>query len=573
LANFTSANLIIGITPERYQSSVPTNTKIILTFLRDMDISTFSDATIALEVVGTVLRVPCTYSYSARVLTITPTTALNPGTSFKVTIVGDVNPVNDLLSANITGIKDILGNGMVGIFEWQFTTDSLGVPTTPSLITPVKESAIGSQPIFQWTSVTYAGTAAPYYQIQVSLTNTFETIYWPVAGDVVNQSSVVVQPARSFTYNQEYWWRVRAVSTDSLGHPVPGDWSAVSNFLYGDPTSGTVTPDDAPLGLVPPLAEQVAVLLANPAPATSNLGTYPETISVTLSGAISLSQLNSSTLTLLGEAVDGSWDPEAFKPIFSPSLNGSMFGSGGITVPGPEDSYQQILVSGPLIDSVPQGQSINDQTTITLEVPASYFQSNNRYTVTLTLQELAAPLEWSFTSRWSPVFAGARDVREMTDFFFPQLTDDDIWFKIRRNSLYAIMIQVYPPTQVDGQSWIYRPPMSFNPNNPPFFAREYVRLKSCLDLLREKFMVLLTGPRTSLGDFTVDQQSVALRNNLDLAIKELKEQLRPFEDKLHGHTNRGYARGGHSGRGDMGGRNPLREWPFGIVRKGPNFNS
>jgi hypothetical protein len=571
VADFIAANLISSIQPERYQTAVSTGEPITVQFFRDMDQTTFSDATIALQVVGTVLRVPCTYGYASRVLTITPSSPLSPSVSYEVTLVGDVNPVNDLLTSGISGIKDIAGNGMVGTFSWAFTTGTIATPTVPTLITPGHQSAIGSQPIFQWTSVT-SSTGTLTYQIQVSLSNTFETIYWPLSTDLYNQTSTTIQPARSFTLNKEYWWRVRAIVTDGQGNPIPGPWSLTYNFYYGDPTKGTVTPDDRPLGLIPPTPWIVEVVGANPAPGTSNLITPPELVMAVINGQVDLGQLTETSFSLTSKAVDGVWDPNAFKPIFSPSLNGSIFGSGGITVPGPEDSYQQILVSGPLVDVRPQGVFDGTQTTLQLAVPQNYWQSNNQYTLSLNLNELQAPLTWSWTSQWAPVFSSVDDVKSTTSFFMPELVDDDIWYKIRRNSLYAIMIQVYVPTQVDGSSWIYRPPISFNPNNPPFFAREYVRIKSTLDFLNDKYRQIMTGPRTQLGDFTVDPSLQALQGNLREAVIQLKNELRPFEDKLHGHTNRGYARGAAAGRGDyMMNDNPLRHWPFGLSRRGPSF--
>jgi hypothetical protein len=376
-----------------------------------------------------------------------------------------------------------------------------------------------------------------------------------------------VQPGRSLVINKEYWWRVRANVTGVLGA-----WSSSSNFYYGDPTLGTVTPDDSPIGVLNTVFP-IQVVDANPKPATSNLSNYPTTISVKINGQINLNNLTANSMTITGDAVDGTWDPQAIVPQFSPSLNGSVWGSGGITYPGPEDKYQLIKVSGSL-GATATGTFDGTYTTLSIPVSAGFFNDNNRYTITLDLVELPQPLSWTFTSRWTPVFASAYDVKQTTARFMPELLDDDIWYKIRRNSLYAIMIQVYVPTQIDGQAWIYRPPISFNVNNPPFFAREYVRLKSTLDFLEDKYFQLLTTPTTQLGDFTVNGQNNALRDNLQYAVQELKYQIKPFEDKLHGHTNRGYARGSWAGRGDYQfNGNPFRSWPFGTVRKGPNFNN
>jgi hypothetical protein len=181
----------------------------------------------------------------------------------------------------------------------------------------------------------------------------------------------------------------------------------------------------------------------------------------------------------------------------------------------------------------------------------------------LDVPELAAPVEWDFTSNWKPVFTSSHSVRQITDFFVPELTDDDLWFVIRRNSLYAIFIQVYMPTKVDANFQIYQPPVSFDVNNPPFYAREYVRIKSGLDLLKAKYYQLLDKPQTTLADFSVNPNTAALKENIAQAISEIKLELKEFEDSLRGHSNRGYARGREAQRGSYGsGQIDTFEFPY-----------
>ncbi len=546
MADFTTSNLITRVEPDRYATGILTNQIIGVSFLRDIDQTTLGPATISLQVVGTVAPVPFTYTYANRQLQIIPTGGLLPNTTYSVTLVGDTNPTVDAFSNNITGIRDITGNGFVGLASWQFRTTNIGVPATPTLMYPVEQTAVAAQPTFSFSAV----TGATYYDIQVSIDNTFGNIYWPLPTDTYNQTLTTVTPARPFAYNQEYWWRVRATTVYS-GSAVPGGWSDASSFYYGNPTYGTVTPDDAPMGVIPPTAFAPVVVSACPMPGVSNIpdDDYPNRIEIKIQGEISLAQIGEHSLRVVGVPVDGTFTPGDFRPIFTPSLNGSQFGGGGVTIPGPVDSYQQILMAGKLSGVAPAGSFDGAYTTITMDVPQTYWQDNNFYTLTLDLQEFQAPQEWSFTTAWKPVFNSVRSIRQMTDFFIPELTDDDIWFTIRRNSLHAIWIQVYWPTKVDAQWQIYQPPISFNVNNPNWYVREYVRLKSVLDFLRMKYYSLLVKPKAMLGDFSYDQESSALKENLAQAISEIKLEMQPFEDALRGHSNRGYARGQSSLRG------------------------
>jgi hypothetical protein len=254
-------------------------------------------------------------------------------------------------------------------------------------------------------------------------------------------------------------------------------------------------------------------------------------------------------MTLIGQAVDGEWDAQSAAPSFSPSLNGDMFGSGGIDYPAAVDAAQQITEAGAL-SATPVASIVNGRATLTLTVPTSYWKPNNLYTVTLDLAELEAPVSWAFTSAYQPIFASVRSVREWTDPLFADgITDDEILYKIRHNSLFALWIQVFVPTQVDGQSWVYDPPVSFNVNNAPFFVRKYVELKTAHDFLRQKLWGLLGAGKTQLGDFSVDRQTIAVKDQMKLAFDQLERELQPYVDKLYGHTKRGYARGQWAIRG------------------------
>ena len=544
MADFTTSNLIVSVDPTRFATGVLVNQPIVVTFLRDMKASTFTDATVALEIVGTVQRVPITYSYANRQLTILAVGGrLLPSTSYKLSLVGDVKPIADALTSNITGIRDILGNGLAGIFTTEFSTGAGSAAVSPTPLLPINQTSIVNQPVFVWEAI-----GADSYQVQVSKSNTFETIFWPLPVDgTVTITTATVAPARPFDANVEYWWRVRGVISG-----VPGSWSATSNFFYGNPSLGVVDDEDSPLGF-PAVPLPVSVYAASPAPGTANLKTYPTAITVSLAGAVNTSALTAANLTVVGQAVDGNWDPSASIPVFSPSLNGALLGSGGLTYPAQVDTFQQIVESGPLSGATLTTSLVGNLTKLTLTLPSgSYFKPNNIYTITLDIPELATPLVWTFTSQYSPLFSGVRSVREWIDDLFVTTTppsDDEILYKLRHNSLYALFIQTYPPTKLDGESWIYDPPVSFNLNNPPFFVRKYVELKTAHDFLRKRFWSSIGGGKTQLGDFSVDSQNTALTQNIKLAYAKLEEELLPFTDKLHGHTNRGYARGSWAQRG------------------------
>jgi hypothetical protein len=431
---------------------------------------------------------------------------------------------------------------------------------------PVNESSILTQPNFVWLPVSGAIT----YQIQVALQNTFENIYWPTTAAFWTTNQLFINPDKTFDLSQEYWWRVRGVSNSGS----VGPWSAPSTFYYGDPSLGVVTPDDISLGDIFNTQQPLTVLYASPTPGASNLpaNDYPQQIKLVLSGQVDASTVVNGCISISAEAVDGTtFDANQFTPIFSPSLNGSQFGSGGITAEQAVDEYQRIYVSPPLRDLAVAYSYDGNNTILTADVPASYWNNNNIYTVTLDIAQLQNPISYSFSSAWTPLFAGVRAVRSTTDHFMPGASDDEILFHIRDASLEALRIQVYPPTQLDGMRWVYNPPISFNINNPPYFVRKFVEITTSMDLLNHYLTSLLGQGKTTLGDFETDKQTMSLKQNIQFALQNMEEELRPYLDQLHGLTNRGYARGEWAQRGDRNHVNTQWGYPFGSRPRGTTF--
>jgi hypothetical protein len=153
----------------------------------------------------------------------------------------------------------------------------------------------------------------------------------------------------------------------------------------------------------------------------------------------------------------------------------------------------------------------------------------------------------------------------------PGASDDEILFHIRDASLEALRIQVYPPTQLDGMRWVYNPPISFNINNPPYFVRKFVEITTSMDLLNHYLTSLLGQGKTTLGDFETDKQTMSLKQNIQFALQNMEEELRPYLDQLHGLTNRGYARGEWAQRGDRNHVNTQWGYPFGSRPRGTTF--
>lgn len=77
--------------------------------------------------------------------------------------------------------------------------------------------------------------------------------------------------------------------------------------------------------------------------------------------------------------------------------------------------------------------------------------------------------------------------------------------------------------------------------NRPYYVDEYVRYKTVLELVNTKYIELTTASSmVQLGDFTV--QNTISADGLSSFMDGLKIHMKKWDDALHGHSNRGYAK-------------------------------
>lgn len=120
-ASDTTPPTISGITPLSNATSVSVSTTVKVTFSELMDASTISASTIGLKQGASVI--PGTVTYSGKIATFTPSSALSAGTVYTALVTSSV--------------KDTAGNALASSYTWTFTTASSSSSTGLSFATDV----------------------------------------------------------------------------------------------------------------------------------------------------------------------------------------------------------------------------------------------------------------------------------------------------------------------------------------------------------------------------------------------------------------------------------------------------
>lgn len=130
---------------------------------------------------------------------------------------------------------------------------------------------------------------------------------------------------------------------------------------------------------------------------------------------------------------------------------------------------------------------------------------NQQYTATLVIGDFQHEL--SFTSKYSPLFSTVRIIRGDYRELFKSIPDNQINLLIRDNSILAMDIAAIEFTVED---------------EIPYFAKQYVRYKTELDLLSDLMLVAssTTGlTEKKLADFSFSQEkgNVFLQDTMKVA--------------------------------------------------------
>jgi len=556
VADFSESNLIQKIIPKSFSVGVALDSKIEVKFFRAMDQLTFGASTFIVEKEGTDIRVPGSLAYSAlnKTLTFTPTINFDPGITYRITVVGHNKPT----TSPIDGIKDILGNGMMGNFFSTFTTDTSGMLPQTILRSPSNQSAIQVQPTFSWDAI----PGADHYDIEVSQTNSFDVIYWPLPSDTIDNTLTTVMPDRPFDVDKQYFWRVRGVRPSTQ----KGHYSDVHTFYIGEIDLSSIALEDSVStsaaiygGFAP-----IQVIDTYPKPDVYDIAPDIGEVWIKIKGNYTSMSFDDSNFIVDG--IPFTDEPEG-TPYYG-GLRDFIFPPDIFEVPRTHvDDVSPIEKTGILVDPdavvTVTYDAVKDETTIKKTFPTTALKINNKITVTLKFPD--EDFEWHFTTVLFPYYSTPRLVRSVAPLILSHATDEDLLMLIRQNGFWAqfnaidyltyrqqtLSFFIFPvpfyntmiyQTFAQPTQYAFTYPAPFDYLNPPYYIKEYVRLKSARDAINGVYLYLLrtSGEEKHLGDLTITEGRFSGRDFLDI-IKHLDKQLAQLWDRIMGHTRRGYA--------------------------------
>jgi len=580
LADFSESNLIQRVSPKAFSTEVALDSNIEVKFFRAMDKTTFGASTFIVEKEGTDIRATGSLLYSAlnKTITFIPDISFNPGTTYRVIVVGHNKPV----TSPIDGIKDALGNGMMGDFFWTFTTSTSAMLPQTVLRSPTDQSAIQIQPTFSWDPI----PSADHYDIEVSQTNSFDIIYWPLVTDIVDTSLTTVMPDRVFDVDKQYFWRVRGVRASGQ----KGHYSYVQTFYIGEIDLSSVALEDAVSTSAAIYGGFAPIQVIDTYPKPNAYGVAPDIdqVWIILKGNYTGVTLDDSNFIVEGvpftDEVEGTPTTAGLKDFIFPV---DIF-----EVPlSHVDEVSPIEKTGILVDPdaviTVTYDAVKDQTTIKKTFPTTALKINNRITITLKFPD--EDFEWNFTTVLFPYYSTPKLVRSVSPLILSDMSDEDLLMIIRQNGFWAQFNAVdYATYKQQTSSYLIFPipyyntiiyqtfaqptqftltyPAPFDYLNPPYYIKEYVRLKSARDAINGMYLYLLggAGEEKHLGDLTITEGRFSGRDFLDI-IKHLDKQLAQLWDRIMGHTRRGYAQ---PQVGLRGGIYPFAPRSFGAPRHG-----
>lgn len=486
--------LITGISPTNNEKNVAINTTITISFSTDMDVATLNSGTLVLRKVnGDIITCTIEYVNLHRKAIITPSVSLESGTQYQLQVAGGED-----------GIQSITGEYLSESRYYEFTTNYEVLLSPP---TSVSVSVSSGFPTVSWSQPDqYDPALALSYEVMISSSSlSTDPPIWPSTGDVNTTGNTTLSVPKQFS-DDNYYAYVRAKNDTGVS-----DWGS---YQFSITT-------ESPVEVSTSLFEAIEVY-----PKVDSVDITPEQIIVVLSDNVDESSVTSDTFYVVAKAKKGSLTTIDFLTEFSPS--------------------KQIAA---VIDPIVSPTNI-----ITLTPESGVIVNDAEYTVVLresiqsaSLETLGEAYAWSFMSKFSILYGDVEVIRDNVTSAFVELTDKTLYKYISDISRYAYNV-VSRRSDFNASD--------YEGGKAPYYVHQYVELQATYDLIINAHMRASSGSGSSvrLGDLSVEKNSES--EDITAMLRNLKDRIKPWEDLLHGHHNRGYAKPVSVVKGEAGAAYP-----------------
>lgn len=210
-------NIVRRTVPRHTEENIPLDQEIHLLFMVDLNKNSISSEHVILFNITQQRTEDIHFEYYSKSLKVKSVLPLEPLNHYQLKLVGGVN-----------GIKSITGQTMAETYELEFYTKDVASIKPPRIFAPTNVSIVKEHVTFEFEKI----KEADYYEMQVSQSNTFHNIVWPLNEEkVYPMSELKVTPFIEYKTGQ-YYARVRSVDTEG----IKSAWSSTISFYYdGNP--------------------------------------------------------------------------------------------------------------------------------------------------------------------------------------------------------------------------------------------------------------------------------------------------------------------------------------------------
>lgn len=220
-------SIVYKTIPHHTQEEVLLDQEIEITFMLDINVNSLRQENIILLNLSEQKVEPVKFTYDRKLLKIKSLNLLHANCHYQLQIVGGVN-----------GVKDIIGRIMAETYELEFYTKDIASIKPPVILYPNDLSIVLEKPEYRLAKV----ENALYYEVQISLSNTFHNLIWPKNNEKVYGEEDKIVAKLDITYeNAQYYVRARSVNDQGLS----SSWSKPIRF-YFDGQIELVMPETSP---------------------------------------------------------------------------------------------------------------------------------------------------------------------------------------------------------------------------------------------------------------------------------------------------------------------------------------
>lgn len=495
----SNAYLVLGVTPAHNEQQVPTNTNIAISFAKHMKTESLHAGTIRFRKVnGDTVPYKGVYDAEKMLYVLTPTNLLESNTQYQIEIMG-----------TSSGITSVVGDYLPAARTYEFTTiQNKAISQPRNLVLSQKDTYIHAS----WDlPETTNENQTILYHLQLSSSQVPESpVIWKTSQGLTALKFSIPQEVE---LEASYYVMVQA---EAGGFKSPWTISQIFMEKPKDPEP-PVDPGKPPVGF-----NQLEVV-----------ETYPVKDDV-----------------IVPEGVIVAFSDELVEPLPEHALyvvqapyKGRLSSIDKLTTYNPKNA-----VAGTLGLFEGETRILEWKPTEKLPIEKEYTVIVSKALKGKTQDAMGIDYLFGFRTPWERMYGNIKAIMELLEQFGSGISKETLYDMLHTNSLRAYEIV----STVAGFE-----PKDYADGKAPYYVHKWVEMQTAYDILL-RFMTTSQSSGSESG-IKLGQLEVDKKTDMSSAVSllsKLKDQLKPWDDLIHGQHNRGYAKPAQVVKGETGATYP-----------------